>query len=381
MTRAVTTHRIQDSTREAILYLSLELGKARWKLGFSTGRAKRPRERMIEGGDVEALEREIGLALQKFRLPPETQVISCYEAGRDGFWLHRFLEAIGVTNYVVDSSSLEVKRRARRMKTDRMDMGGLLRLLIRFVDGEREVWSVVNVPSPEAEDARHVHRELLALKRDRGRVTTRIRSLLATQGLSVEVSQGFETRLDQVRLWDELPVPTQLAERLKREWRRREWLSEQIRDVESERMRLLRTSHDPAVEKVRQLYMLRAIGINSAWLFVMEFFAWRAFTNRRQVGALSGLTPTPYQSGDSRQELGISKAGNAYVRWMAIEIAWAWLRYQPQSALSIWYRKRFANGGARMRRIGIVALARRLLVELWRYLETGALPEGALTKS
>ena len=205
MTRAVTTHPVQHSTQEPILYLAFELGHAFWKLGFSTGRARRPRERTIEAGDLDALEAEITLARQKLHLPAETRGVSCYEAGRDGFWLHRFLDSIGVRNSVVDSASLEVNRRARRIKTDRLDLGGLLRLLIRFTEGEREVWSVVHVPSPEAEDARHLHRELRVLKRDRGRVTSRIRSLLVTQGLRVPVSRGFEARLDQARLWDERP--------------------------------------------------------------------------------------------------------------------------------------------------------------------------------
>jgi transposase len=308
--------------------------------------------------------------------------VSCYEAGRDGFWIHRFLESIGVRSHVVDSSSIEVNRRRRRRKTDRLDMESLLRLLIRFWGGERQVWSVVRVPSPEAEDARQLHRELKTLRRDRTRVTNRIKALLATQGLlEVELGPEFEAELETMILWDGLPVPVQTRNRLKREWVKVKDLTRQIREVETERRVLLRTSTDPAIEKVRQLHGLCGIGINSAWLYVMEFFGWREFRNRREVGALAGLTPTPHQSGDLDQERGIDKAGNRHIRSIAIEIAWCWLRFQPESALSRWYEERFAKGSSRMRRIGIVAVARKLLIELWRHLETGALPEGAVTRA
>jgi transposase len=168
-----------------------------------------------------------------------------------------------------------------------------------------------------------------------------------------------------------------LHERLEREYERIQQVQEQVQQLEQERAEVIRTSRDPAVEQVRHLMRLRGIGENSAWLYVMELFSWRGFRNRSELGALSGLTPTPYQSGDSDRERGISKAGNRPVRAMAIEIAWSWLRYQPESGLSRWYQERFANGGKRMRRIGIVALARRLLVDLWKYLESGIPPAGA----
>jgi transposase len=378
MRTAETTREREDSR---VLYLALELGRKEWKLGFATGMGKRPRERTIQAGDVAKLKAEIERARGRFKLPADAAVVSCYEAGRDGFWIHRFLESIGVESHVVDSSSIEVKRRRRKRKTDRLDLDKLLRLLIRYWGGEDRVWSVVRVPTPEAEDARHLHRELMTLKRDRTRVTNRIRAALATQGvLRVELGAGFETWLEGLELWDGLGLGDHLRVRLQREWEHRQWLVEQIRRVEKERRECLRRSTDPAVEKVRQLMLLKGIGINSAWLYVMEFFAWREFRNRREVGALAGLAPTPHQSGDVDQERGIDKAGNRHVRAMAIEIAWGWLRFQPDSRLSQWYEERFAHGSSRMRRIGIVALARKLLIELWRYLETGALPEGAKTR-
>lgn len=315
------TVRGEEDTR--VLFLALELGRKEWKLGFGTGMGKRPRERVVKAGDVESLAAEIDRARRRFGLKRDGQVVSCYEAGRDGFWIHRFLKSIGVGSHVVDSSSIEVKRRRRRRKTDRLDLGALLRLLMRYWGGERKVWSIVRVPSEEAEDARHLHRDLQTLKGDRTRVTNRIRAQLATQGvLEVELKAGFEEFLEELVLWNGRPLGTQLNARLKREWSKVQWLTEQIHEVEAQRRALMRTSKDPAVEMVRQLCALRGIGVNSAWLYVMEFFGWREFKNRREVGGLAGLAPTPHQSGDLDQERGIDKAGNRHVQAMTIEIAW-----------------------------------------------------------
>ena len=296
-------------------------------------------------------------------------------------WLHRYLEREGVRNLVVDSASIEVSRRFRRVKTDRMDLGKLLVMLMRYHLGEKKVWSVVRVPSVRAEDERQLHRELMGLKRERTRHINRIKGLLASQGVVMEVGAGFMEAIGEVRLWDGSGLPGRLRMRLDREYERKGLLEQQIDLLEKEREEVICTSQEEAVEQVRRLLRLKGIGVNSAWLYVMEFFAWRGFRNRRELGALAGLTPTPYQSGDSSKESGISKAGNRPVRGMAIEIAWAWLRYQPDSALSRWYQRRFAEGSSRVRRIGIVALARKLLIELWKYLETGILPEGAYLKS
>lgn len=374
-----TTTRTHDRT--ATLYLAFELGNAKWRLGFTTGPAQQPRERTIAARDTEALLREIASAKHRLHLPVEARVVSCYEAGRDGFWLHRYLAARGIDNRVVDSSSIEVNRRRRRAKTDRLDVGKLLNLLLRYEAGERKAWSVVRVPSDAEEDARQLHRELLTAKRDRTRVTNRIQGLLASQGLALKPTKDLPRRLEQLRRWDGSPVPGSLRRRLEREWDKARFFSEQIQALDRERRRLLRAPTDPALAKVVQLLQLKGVGINGAWLQTMELFAWRNLRNSKQIGGLAGLTPTPYQSGDSRRELGIDKAGNKRVRWMAIELAWAWLRFQPESALSQWYERRFAHGGPRMRKVGIVALARKLLIALWRYLETGTLPEGARVKT
>ena len=380
MKTAATRHE-KDNSATLALYLAFELGEKTWKLGFTTGAGQRPRLRTVTARDVAAVLAEVERAKERFGLGKSVRVVSCYEAGRDGFWLHRCLVHHGIANLVVDSSSIEVKRRSRRAKTDRLDVGKLLTMLLRHGGGEQKVWSVVHVPPVEAEDRRQLHRELLTVKRDRTRVTNRIKGLLSSQGVVLALGAGFVERLDAVCLWDESPVPSALRARLEREWAKVEGLTAQIKELEAERAALLRRCSDPAVETARQLLLLRGIGTNSAWLYAMEFFAWRDFRNQREVGALAGLSPTPYDSGGMRREQGMSKAGNRHIRSMAIEIAWGWLRFQPDSALTRWYEERFGGGSSRVRRIGIVALARRLLVELWRYLETGAVPEGAVLKA
>jgi transposase len=257
----------------------------------------------------------------------------------------------------------------------------LLSMLIRYHEGERQVWQVVHVPSVEAEDQRHLHRDLETLKQERGDTTRRIKGLLSSQGLRVKHLTRLPEQLDALRLWDGAPIPPGLRQRVLRVYAHHQFLSEQIAAVEAERGTQLHDAHDASIEKVRQLMLLKGIGINGAWLLVMEFFAWRGFKNRREVGGLAGLTPTPYQSGESAREQGITKAGNPHVRWMITELAWGWLRFQPQSALSVWFRERYGSGGKRLRRIGIVAVARKVLIALWRFLETGELPEGAALKT
>lgn len=363
------------------LYLAFELSNAEWKLGFTPGAGQKPRERKIRAGDLEAIQLEIRLAKQRFDLAESAPVRSCYEAGRDGFWLHRFLVTQRIENLVVDSASIEVNRRAKRAKTDRLDVGKLVAMLMRYHGGERKVWSVVHVPSVEAEDERHLHRMLMTLNAERTRQINRLKGLLVGQGVHLAVGRELLENLKTVRLWDGSSLPPRLYSRVEREYALLEFVEQQIREVEAERRAVLRDSKSASVEQVRQLMRLRGIGENSAWLYVMEFFGWRQFHNRREVGGLAGLSPTPYQSGDESREQGISKAGSSPIRLMAIEIAWSWLRLQPGSALTLWYQARFGGGSKRLRKIGIVALARKLLVALWRYLETGEIPAGAQLKA
>ena len=381
MATPAARHMEQDSFPRPTLYLAFELGKNPWKLGFTIGVAQQPRERMILAGEVARLQQEIARAKQRFGLPEDARVVSCYEAGRDGFWLHRALVAHGVQNHVIDSASIEVNRRHRRAKTDRLDVRKLLTMLLRHSAGEKKVWSVVRVPSVEEEDRRQLHRELTTAKQDRTRIMNRSQGLLAGHGVQLVLQGDGEAQLDQTHQWEGAPLPSALRSRLKRAWQQVGFLTASIQTLEAERRALLRHRTDPVIAQVRQLFTLRGIGINSAWLYIMEFFAWRDFQTAKQVGALAGLTPTPYQSGQSRRELGIAKAGHRHIRAMALEIAWAWRRFQPDSALSQWYERRVGAGSARLRQLGIVALARKLLIALWRFVKTGVLPEGAVLKT
>jgi transposase len=372
------THSTDPTTATApVLYLALELSWTSWKLAFTVGAGQKPRLRSTPARDTDALMLEIQAARRRFGLPEDTPVISCYEAGRDGFWLHRYLEHQGIENLVVDSASIEVNRRRRRAKSDDLDATKLVAMLIRWHLGERKLWGVVHVPMAADEDGRQLHRELIALKAQRTEHTNRIKGLLAGIGLSTVIDGEFPGRLERLRQWDGTGVPDGLRRRLLREFERWQLVGRQVHDLEARRTQQIRDPETPQGEQVRLLLKLRGIGENTAWLLVREFFGWRGIRNRRELASLAGLTPTPYDSGESRREQGISKAGNRRVRWSMIELAWGWLRYQPDSELSRWYQRRFAAGNTRMRKVGIVAVARKLLVALWKYLETGEVPAGA----
>ena len=370
---------IAESTRpEAVLHMALELGASEWKLGFGVEAGRKASQRTVVAGDLSGLMLEVGRAKHRLGIPESARVVSCYEAGRDGFWLHRFLLLEGVENVVVDSSSIEVNRRHRRAKTDRVDLEKLLSLLIRFERGEKKVFGVAQAPTPTQEDERHMARELESLKQERTAHTNRIKGLLASVGVRAKVGKGFLHVLDQVKQWNGEGLLASLRARLRREGERLALLEDQIAEVE----RFRRKANVEAKEKVQRLQELKGIGENSGWLFGVEFFGWRQFRNRREVASLAGLVPMPYQSGDSlKREQGISKAGNWRVRSMAIEIGWAWLRFQPQSRLSLWFQERFGPGSRRSKRVGIVALARKLLIALWRYVDYGVIPEGAVLKA
>ena len=374
--------RPEESTENRdVLYLAFELGSKEWELAFSSQIGEKPRRRTIAAGDLKSLQSEIDRARQRFGVTG-SRVASCYEAGREGFWLHRALVSMGIDNVVVDSSSIEVNRRSRRAKTDRLDAEKLLSLRIRSLHGEPKVWSVVRVPTPEQEDARQLSRELEELKHERTAHRNRIQSLLVSQGAKVKLGTDFLLQLEQTKLWDGSALAPHLKERIKREHKRLTQVQEQIQELEKQRQQAVaERATQTDLELIQRLKLLKGIGLGSAWVFVQEFFGWRQFRNRRQVAALAGLVPVPYQSGESLdREQGISKAGNRRVRTLAVEIAWSWLRWQPQSRLSLWFQERYGPGSRRSRRVGIVALARKLLVEMWRYLQTGVVPEGAILK-
>jgi transposase len=375
MTTAQTS---QGSTDARVLYMALELSWDDWTVGFTVGLGQAPRQVSVRARDLPRLLEQIVQAKRRFGLAADVPVHCVYEAGRDGFWLHRFLRAHGIQNVVVDAASIEVNRRYRRSKTDKLDVQKLLTMLVRFVLGETRLWKVVRVPSTEDEVLRQPHRELIALKEERTQHMNRMKGLLAGLGLEAVIDGTFPERLRALRQWDGQPVPEALQERLLREFARWSLGQRQIQDLENEEARMVRDDQRCHVEQVRTLMSVRGIGAQSAWLLVREVFGWREIQNRRELAALAGLTPTPYHSGQSQREQGISKAGSKRLRWLMVELAWGWLHWQPESALSRWYQARFGQGSARLRKLGIVALARKLLVALWRLVAHGEIPPGAV---
>ncbi len=369
----------KDSANEMVLYMAMELSNKKWKLGFSNG--ERERQVTIEAGDWIGLNVQIGKAKEKLKLSAECRIRSCYEAGRDGFWIHRALEEQGISNLVVDSASIEVNRRKRRAKTDSVDVKSLLRLLLRYWNGEWKVVSVVRVPTLEEEDQRRLHRERERLVKERGSHSARLKSLLVAHGIRLEVRSDFLRQLEMVKGGMGYELGLDLKAEIRREFERYQLVAQQIKALESEQKLRADEEETKAMKQVNGLRQLKGVGWQSSWILVMEFFDWREFRNQRELGACAGLTPTPYSSGDSEREQGISKAGNRRIRSLMVELSWLWLRYQPNSALSRWFQERFGGGGKRMRRIGIVAMARKLLIALWRYTLYGVIPEGAVLKA
>jgi transposase len=364
---------------------AIELSKQSWVIGFNTPLSEKISRRTLSGCDWKGLleliedvrarvSREMGRAVA---------VMSCYEAGYDGFWLHRQLEAHGVRNYVIDPASLQVDRRARRVKTDRIDAERLLRSLMAYLRGEPKVWSVVRVPSVAEEDAPRLHRERDRLVLERVQHVNRIKGLCALHGIYDyhPLRPQATARLEQLRTAQGGELPPRLKSEIKRELHRLELVVEMIATLEAERDAIVEdeASTHLNAEKIQNLHKLKAIGPEFAAVLVGEIFH-RSFDNRRQLASYVGVTPSPFQSGSMAHEGGISKAGNRKGRTTGIELAWLWLRYQPDSDLSIWFRARVGIMKGRIRRIAIVALTRKLLVALWRYLETGLVPRGAVLK-
>ncbi|PYL95636.1 MAG: IS110 family transposase [Verrucomicrobia bacterium] len=367
-------------------YVAIELSKSSWIVGFQTPLTNKTSQYQVKACDANALleliERIRTRVARELRRPIE--VMSCYEAGYDGFWLHRVLKAHGIHNHVLDPASLQVNRRARRAKTDRIDADRMVRALIRYLRGEPEACSVVRVPSVEQEDAKRLHRERRRLIAERVQHVNRIKGLCATQGIYhyAPLRKDRLARLDDLRTGDGRALPTRLKAEIARELKRLEVLLEMIATVETERDVILTSAASTHLNagKIKMLAKLKAIGPEFATTLVGEVF-YREFANRRKLGSYVGLGSSPFCSGPVDRDQGISKAGNPTARSMMIELAWTWLRYQPGSALSIWFRERVGNLKGRPRRIAIVAMARKLLVALWRYLQTGLVPTGALLKA
>ncbi len=365
------------------VYVSLELSRTRWLVtSLSPGGAKMAKH-VLAGGDGDALLALLAQLRERAerRCGGPVAVVAIHEAGLDGFWVHRLLEANGVESHVVEAASVAVPRRRRRAKTDAIDGEALLRTLMAFRRGEPRVCSMVVAPTPEEEDRRRISRERGTLIQERTAHVNRIKGLLYAQGVSgyEPLRRDARTRLDGLRTGDGRPLPPRLRAEIERGLERIELVERQIAAVEEQRDALVRPDVAREGSPGALLTRLRGIGPEFAAVLWMEGL-WRSFSNRRQLAAYAGLAPSPWLSGDCRREQGISKAGNPRLRTTSIELAWLWLRYQPGSALSRWFHDRVNSEKGRVRRIAIVALARKLLVALWRFTTRGEVPEGAVLK-
>ena len=371
------------TTEYATVYVAFELSKAKWKLGVVLPGSAKMSRYTIDGGDRAALSARLSTVRAKAaRSGKPVRVLSCYEAGLDGHWLHRWLTQQGVVSHVVDPSSIEVSRRARRAKTDRIDLDKIIRSFLAYLRGEPRVCSMVHVPTVEDEDRKRHNRERERLLKERTAHVNRIKGVLHGQGIrdAMPGKPGFIAGLAEARTGDGRPLPPQLRREVEREHERLCLLTRQLAELEAESKAELRAAEPgSAPAKIKQLATLKGIGPVGAQGLVNEVF-YRCFDNRRQVGSYFGLTGTPYNSGETRREQGVGKSGNRRARELAIELAWLWTLHQPDSELTRWFRDRVRDIKGRIRRITIVALARKLMVALWRYLETGLVPAGAVLR-
>jgi transposase len=366
------------------IFVAIELSQKTWLVTLHSPDRDRISRHKLEGGDHSGLLvlLESVRARAALKLGSAPKVVSCYEAGYDGFWLHRRLNAAGITNLVFDPASIAVEQRSRRAKTDRIDGELLLRTLMAHLRGEPRVVRIVQVPSIEQEDARRASRERDRLIKEQTAHTNRIKALLRLQGMAV----GYPRRgnwlnwLAQQRDWQEQPLSPHLLAEVTREHARLMLVREQLAALEQAQAAQVSPVPAAMAERRDQLQRLKALGPAFATTLTNEVF-YKDFRNRRQVGAYCGLASSPWRSGGIDREQGISKAGNPRARLKAIELAWLWLRHQPESELSRWFRTRTANAGKRAKRVAIVALARKLIVALWRYLTTGLVPAGAAMKA
>jgi transposase len=372
-----TTHS-HSTVGDSRLYVALELGETSWTVALTSGFGQAVWVRTIAARDLRALERLVAAARAAFGLGAPGRVECCYEAGRDGFWVHRAVTALGLHNRVVDSSSIAVDRRARRTKTDRVDARKLLMMLLRVCAGESHVWREVRVPTAAAEAARHRSRERGTLVAEHTRLCNQIGSWLATYGCVV-AGRGQQAAQwwTAVRDWQGALLPADVQARLARTVARRAVVVAQIAELDA--LQQAAVADAPPATPLSRLTQLRGVATTSASILLDEGLVWRGFRNRREVGGYLGFAPAPYQSGTSLHDQGITRAGNARLQAVSLQLAWNWVRWQPQSALTQWYRARFGEG-RRARRIGIVALARKLLIALWRYATTGVPPAGACLK-
>lgn len=368
----------------ATVYVSLELSRSKWLItSMSAWRDKMSKHSVDAGDGAALLDRLARLRMEaEQRLGTPARVVVIQEAGLDGFWIHRLLEAGGIESHVVEPASVAVPRRHRRAKTDVIDGEMLVRTLAAFKRGEPRVCSMVVAPSPAEEDRRRVSRERRTLIKERIEHANRIKGLLASQGISgcEPMRRSFRDHLESLRTGDGRPLGLRLKAEIGRELDRMDLVLRQIAAVEADRDALVRPDHADVEAPAARLMKLRGIGPEFAAVLWLEGL-FRRFANRRQLAAYAGLAPSPWQSGRVDREQGIAKSGNPRLRTAMVELAWLWLRHQPGSALSRWFRERVGSERGRIRRIAIVALARKLLAALWRYTTSGELPVGATLKT
>jgi transposase len=344
---------------------------------LTAGFQERPWIRTIAAGDFGAWAGAVAAARVRFQLAGSVPIVSCYEAGRDGFWIHRALTQRGVDNRVVDSASIAVSRRAKSAKTDRLDAEKLVAMLVRVWHGERHVWREVRVPPAAVEAARQVSRERTALTQEQTALRNQMRSWLVTWGaaLPAQCPDGWWTA---VRDWAGMALPAELQARLARATARLTLLQAHLAALAGVQRAAVAAAAAPSA--LRRLVTLKGVATTSASVLVDEGLVWRAFRNRRQIGGLLGFAPTPFASGETQHEQGISRAGNPRLQSTMIQLAWSWVRWQPASPITRWFQTSFGKG-KRGRKIGIVAVARKLLIALWRWATAGVEPDGAIFKA
>jgi transposase len=384
MNTAHETKAVESAISIRRVFVAIELSKSTWVVAIQPPTVDKVSLFRIPGGDIEKL--FVLLDQARHRSGEADEICACYEAGYDGFWIHRALIARGVVSTVLDSASIQVSRRRRRVKTDRTDAESLVRVLMALYRGEHQVAKIVQVPSPEEEDDKRLLRSRGDLLRDRIRHTNRIRGLLNLQGVRhIDPNRSnWEAALLNLKTGDGRSFPQQLMREIRREAKLLGMIVRTLKEVDAEIAGMIRDARKrrhPAQRGqshpiAKRLVDIRGVGQQTAGILATEVF-YRKFQNRREVASYVGLTPTPYNSGAVVRDQGISKAGNRRARTIAIELAWIWLRNQPESKLSRWFHARVGDTRGRVRRIAVVALARKLIVALWRFLEGGVIPEGA----
>src|SRR5919107_1227729 len=368
------------------IFVSLELSRSVWLItSLSPGAGETISKHSVQGGDVAGLLMRFAQLQEKARARTGQRfpIITIQEAGLDGFWIHRVLESEGIESHVVDPASIAVSRRCRRAKTDKIEGGARVRTLLAYKRGEPRGCAMVRGPTPDAEDRRRISRERKTLTAERVQHVNRIKGLLFAQGIGTyePLHRDRRTSLDALMTGDGRPLPPYLKAQISRELDRLELLLEQIKAVEAERDHLLACAEEMAgAVPPARLLPLKGIGQEAAAVLWSEGL-FRTFANRRQVAAYAGLAPTPWKSGSVDREQGVSKAGNPRLRTTMIQLAWLWLRHQPHSALSQWFKDRVRASGSRQRKTTIVSLARKLLVALWKYVASGVVIEGAVMKA